>query len=137
MAKNFNDPFDDVQSVFDKVIKTTQLEALGVKIKVLGDDTLKEIYKTTKSNPLLKHETGNDIYVFINEVIFGQLTDEQQVMVVEESLGGVHYDDTKDTTVVTQPDVKTYSGILKKYSYDEYEVLKESIKTLFAAQNEK
>ena len=52
-------------------------------------------------------------------------------MAADEIIAGIHYDNEKDKLIITQPDIKTHSGVLSKYGYDRYEVLQESIRTLF------
>ena len=41
-----------------------------------------------------------------------------------------------EKVIITKGDVVTYSGLLRKYGYDKYEVLRESIKTLYNAEKE-
>lgn len=129
--------FPDVQSVFDDVIIRTRLEDYGVGIKVLALDSQKKIFTLTKSNALLKHETGIDIYVTINQRIFEGLTPPLQIMLVEDALGGISWSGSK--VEVKKGDVVTFSGLLQKYGYakgeddsnNTYQVLQESIKSLY------
>jgi hypothetical protein len=72
----------------------------------------------------------------LNEKIFEQLTPEQRRIVVEESLAGIHYDTENDKLVITKADVVTFSGILSKYSFDVWNVLQESVKTLYNAEKQ-
>jgi hypothetical protein len=44
---------------------------------------------------------------------------------------GIHYDTEKSKLILTQPDVKAYSGILSKFGYETWNVLRESVKTLY------
>jgi adenosylcobinamide amidohydrolase len=37
----------------------------------------------------------------------------------------------KSKLILTQPDVKAYSGILSKFGYETWNVLRESVKTLY------
>ncbi len=41
-----------------------------INLKFIGDDRQKTIYKVQKSSPIVKFETGNDVYIFINELKF-------------------------------------------------------------------
>jgi hypothetical protein len=70
----------------------------------------------------------------LNEKIFEQLTDSQKHIVVEDSLASIHFDTEKDKLVITKPDVIAYSGILSKFTFDTWNVVRESIKTLYAAE---
>ena len=80
--------------------------------------------------------TNNDVVIIINENVYDKLTDDQKIMVTEESIAGIHYDDEKEKVIITKGDVQTYSGLLRKYGYEKYEVLRESIKTIYNAEKE-
>ena len=134
MAK-YEEPFDDVQAIFDKIIENADLERF-VTIKVLCDDKQKTIGKVMKANELVKHFGGVDIVVSINQKIFEQLEPELQKLQAEELLAGISWDMEKDKLVVSKGDITTYSGLLRKYGYERYEVLQESIKTLYSASEE-
>jgi hypothetical protein len=126
----FEEVYDDVQELFDGLLDATGLDN-HINVKLLDNSELKEIGKVTKANEILKHMTNVDVIVVINGSIFEKLELEQKKMVVEELLARIHFDTEKGKMVITTPDVKTYSLLLRKYGYDKYEVLNESIKTLF------
>lgn len=134
MAK-YTEPFDETREVFEEVI-TTQMLDLNVNFKILADNRQKDIYKIFKANDLVKHMTNNDVVIVVNEAIFDKLELEQQRMVAEEATAGIHYDLEKEKLVITKGDITTFSGLLRKHGYDKYEVLRESIKTLYDADKE-
>jgi hypothetical protein len=131
----YEEPFDDTKEIFENVISNADLSRF-INFKLLINNKQKEIYKPIKANDLVKHMTNNDVVIIINERIFEQLNPEQKVMVAEESIAGVHFDAEKDKINFTKGDIQTYSGILRKYGYDKYEVLHESIKTLYNVERE-
>jgi len=134
MAK-YEEPFDDTKEIFEGVILNAELDRY-VNIKLLSDNKSKTITKVVKANPLLKFETKNDLYIFVNEQIFEQLEDWQKVIVAEEALAGVYFDTEKDKLEIKKGDVETFSGLLSKYGYDRYEVVRESIKTFYNVEKE-
>ena len=134
MAK-FEEPFEDTQDLFNEVIKAAGLDQY-VNITILANNKAKEIFKVNKANDLLKHRTGDDIIIVLNEKIFEGLTDEQRRIVIEESLASIHYDMENDKLVISKPDVVTFSGVLSKHTFDKWEALRESIKTLYAAEKQ-
>lgn len=134
MAK-YTEPFDETREVFDEVI-TTQMLDLNVNFKILADNRQKDIYKIFKANDLVKHMTNNDVVIVVNEAIFDKLEVAQQHMVAEEATAGIHYDLEKEKLIIKKGDITTFSGLLRKYGYDKYEVLLESIKTLYDADKE-
>ena len=121
--------------MFNEVIKTAGLDQY-VNITILANNKAKEIFKINKANDLLKHRTGDDIIIVLNEKIFEGLTDEQRRIVIEESLASIHYDMENDKLVISKPDVVTLSGVLSKHTFDKWDALRESIKTLYAAEKQ-
>jgi hypothetical protein len=57
-------------------------------------------------------------------------------MVIEEAVARIYYDDEKGKITIIKPDVNTFSLFLRKYGYEKYEVLQESVRTLFAAKEQ-
>jgi hypothetical protein len=134
MAK-FNEVYEDTQELFTNFIN--QIDSLSeVSVKILGNDRQKEICKVFKANDLLKHMTNEDAVVIINEKIFEQLEDEQKLMVVEEYVARLYFDSEKGKLSLINPDVNTFSLLLRKYGYDKYERLNESIKALYTQEAE-
>lgn len=134
MAK-FEEPFEDTLDLYNEVIKSVGLDQY-VNITILVNNKSKELFKVNKANELLKYRTGDDIIIVLNEQIFEQLTDEQRRIVVEESLASIHYDMENDKLVITKPDVVTFSGVLSKHSFEKWNTLRESIKSLYEAEKQ-
>jgi hypothetical protein len=134
MAK-YEEPFEDTQSLFNKVIETTGLNNY-MNINVLADNKAKDIFKVNKSSELLKYRTGDDVNIILNESIFDKLTNEQKRIVVEEAIAYISFDTEKDKVVITKPDFIAHSGILRKHTFNTVEVVRESVKTLYQAQEQ-
>ncbi|CAK0762368.1 PhageMetallopep domain-containing protein [Gammaproteobacteria bacterium] len=132
MAK-FDEPFEDTQALYDEKIKAVGLDQF-INITVVVNNTAKELFKVNKANDLLKYRTGDDVLIVLNEKIFEQLTDAQKHIVVEDSLASIHFDTEKDRLIITKPDVIAYSGVLSKFTFETWNVVRESIKTLYAAE---
>lgn len=132
MAK-YEEPFEDVQKIFEDLINTYSINEFA-NIKILSDDRQKVVGKIVKANPLVQHLAGVDIVIVVNEEIFEQLEMEQQNLIAEELLAGISWDEDKERIILSKGDVNTYSGILSKYGYKQYEVLQESIRTLYAVK---
>ena len=132
MAK-FDEPFEDTQALYDEKIKAVGLDQF-INITVVVNNTAKDLFKVNKANDLLKYRTGDDVLIVLNEKIFEQLTDAQKHIVVEDSLASIHFDTEKDRLIITKPDVIAYSGILSKFTFETWNVVRESIKTLYAAE---
>lgn len=134
MAK-YEQPFEDTQEIFDSVIATTGLENY-ITITILSNNKAKKLFDVVKANELLKFRTGDDLIIVLNEKIFEKLTDQQKQIVAEQALAYVSYDTENDKLIVTKPDFLEHTGILAKYGFDVINVLKESVKTLYQAEEE-
>lgn len=136
MAK-FEEVFEDTQALFTNYVKDIE-NLRNVKIKVLANNRLKEITKVAKANDLLKFMTDEDVIVLINESVFENLDDEQKLMVVEEAVTRIYFDEEKEKekVVLSSPDINTFSLLLRKYGYAKYETLHETIKAVFAQKEE-
>ncbi len=134
MAK-FNEVYQDTQELFSNFIN--QIDSLSeISVKILSNDKQKEICKVFKANDLLKHMTNEDAVIVVNEKIFEQLDDEQKLMVVEEYVARLYFDAEKGKLSLINPDVNTFSLLLRKYGYDKYERLSESIKAIVSQEAE-
>lgn len=134
MAK-YEEPFLETQQLYDVAIKNAGLKD-NVVITVLVNNKSKEIFKVNKANDLLRHRAGDDVIIVLNEKIFEKLEPDQRVMIVDESLAPISYDTEKDAIVISKPDVVTFSGVIRKHTFEALEVLRESIKTFYEMEKQ-
>lgn len=131
MAK-FEEVFDDTRILFTNFI--SKIDSLNnVNVNILSVNKLKEIGKVSKANDLLKYETTYDVYIFLNERVFEQLSDEQKTMVVEELVAQIYFDAEKDKVVIIKPDFTTFSLLLEKYGSEKCLGLKTLIKEIYSS----
>ena len=128
MAK-FEDVYEDTLDFFNQQINNSGIPAF-VNIKILSNKNIKDFGTVTKTQDIVKFMTDYDVVIQINEPIFDQLEEEQKTYVVKDLLARIVYDMEKDKLCVNQPDVSTFSGVLRQYSIDTYLGIKESIVTL-------
>ena len=122
MAK-FDEVDESIETLFSEVISVTDLER-NVKIQIIGNDKQKEIGKVVKTNDLTKYLSNDvDVVVIVNQAIFLQLPKDMQEMIAIELITYVGYDNEKDKLIIMKPDVNTFGSILKKYGYDNYEII--------------
>lgn len=133
---NFTDVSKETQKLFTNLIDDANLERV-INIKLLSCNELKQIGKVVKANDLLKFMTDNDVIILINEVIFDQLEGDQKELVAQELIAYVSYDFEKAKLVITQPDVNTFSLVLKKVGSDKYLRIQEIIRLAFEQLKEK
>jgi hypothetical protein len=133
MAK-YEEVFNDTQDLYTKLILNANLE--NINITILADNRAKKITNTTKANPLMKFRTGDDIIIVLNEKIFEQLPEAQQIIVAEESLGGIFYNDEKEAIEIKKEDFTAFSGVIRKYGFDTIETVRESVKSLYEVEKQ-
>jgi hypothetical protein len=134
MAK-FQEVFADTQALFSNFVE--QIDSLReVNIKVLANNTLKEITSVTKASEILKFMTEEDVIIQINEEVFEQLSPEQQLMVVEETIAKIYYDMEKGKLKIIKPDFTGFSLVIQKYGFDKCNELFVTIKSVFAQREE-
>lgn len=132
--KEYQEVHADVKGEFESVIVRIGLDNF-INIKVLGDEKQKkDVIKVNKVNDLNYHLHKEDVILTVNQGIFEQLTPELKVIAIEDVLAGISYNTDKDVLQSNVADVKTFSGVLSRYGYDNYHILQESVKTLFATK---
>lgn len=127
---NYTDVSTDTVKIFNRLIDDADLQRV-INIKLLGCNELKVIGKVVKANDLLKFMTDNDAIILINEVIFDKLEGDQKELVAQELIAYLSYDFEKAKLVITQPDVNTFSLLLKRVGSDKYLQIQEVIKLAF------
>ena len=137
---NFEVPYPDTAKIFEGAIAKANLDRV-INIELLADVKSKEVYKIVKSNEITKHATKNDVYIVINDAIFDGLEEWQQLIIAEEAITGIIFNDEKDKVEIKKGDVGitkvgAFSGILSKYGAERYEAIQESVKTLYNVEQE-
>lgn len=130
---DYIEPHQETTNLYNQAIDASDLGKF-INITIVVNDRAKEIFKVVKANDLLKFRTQDDVLIVINEKILDKLTAEQRRVVVEESLASISYDTEADKLVISKPDVVTFSGILQKYTFANWNVIRECIKSLYAAE---
>ena len=133
---NYTEVSLDTQKIFNQLIDGARLERV-VNIKFLGCPELKQIGKVVKANDLLKFMTDNDVIILINEVIFDKLEQDQKELVAQELIAYIGFDFEKGKLVITQPDVSTFSLLLKKVGSEKYLRIQEIIRLAFEQLKDK
>ena len=131
-------PSEDTIKLFDDILLSDSHNDLGnlINLKIIINNDQKEVGKLKKLSPEVKFALGDDLLIIVNEIILERLPPVQQNMYIQELLCGVGFNYDNDRMVINAPDVKTFSGFLKKFSYEQYEVMVESIKTLYHVKKE-
>lgn len=133
MAK-YEEVFNDTQDLYTKLIGDANLE--NINITILADNRAKKITTVIKANALMKFRTSDDIIIVLNEKIFEQLPEEQQIIIAEESLAGIFYNEEKEAIEIKKEDFTAFSGVIRKYGFETVETLRESVKSLYDVEKQ-
>lgn len=126
----FEEVFEDTLELFQKHINESSIPKF-IKIKILSNNKIKKDFgSVNKSQDIVKYMTDYDIIIQVNEPIFDQLEGTQKEYIVNDLLAKIVYDMDKDKITIINPDVSTFSGVLRKYGIDTYQSIKESIAVL-------
>ena len=128
MAASYCDVTKETEEFFSKKVSATEMDRY-IDIHIMSDDNLKDVGKVIKCNELIKHLTGYEVIVLINDHIFFQLEEGQKHIVMEELLAQIHFDAEKDKLQIVKPDTNTFSLLLDKYGLKQYIRVQETIKT--------
>jgi len=129
----FVDPYDDTLALFTEGLRNAGL-VNDVNLLLLVDNKLKnngKPFKVTKAGDVLKHRTGDDVIIFLNENVFEKLPDDIKALVVVEALAYVSFNSETSTVEITKPDFEAHSGVLNQHTYPRINVVRESIKTVY------
>ena len=128
MAK-FEEVYQETLDEFNTHIGNSNIPGF-VNIKILSNNTIKDFGTVTKAQDIIKFMTDYDVIIQINEPIFDKLQNDQKEYVIKDLLARIVYEMEKDKLTIVQPDVTTFSGVLRQYDIDHYLAIKESIVTL-------
>ena len=132
---NYQEVNETTQEMFTKAISESDLSRY-LKITVLANNKSKELFKIMKANDILKYMTDDDVIIILNENIFEKFSDEQKLLIIEESLAYVGFDTEKDKVVITAPDFIAHSGVLRKYGFTKIDEIRQTTNMLFQAEKE-
>ena len=131
----YHEVFEEIQELFDARIAAID-NFNEINIKVIGCNTLKEVASIKKASPTEKYKTQDDLNIYLNELIFEQLSDEGKEIVIEELLAAYHVDDNGNLKP-SKPDVTAgYSLIIMKHGIENYIQTKLLIKELFSQRDQ-
>jgi hypothetical protein len=133
---NYVDVSTQTEKLFNRLIDEADLQRV-INIKLLGCNELKVITKPVKANDLLKFMTDNDLIILVNELIFDKLEEDQKELIAQELVAHISYDFEKGKMVINQPDVNTFSTVLKRVGSDKYLRIKEIVRLAFEQLKDK
>lgn len=143
---NFNQASEYNCALFENALFQSSLGQV-ISIGILSSDKIKlnpsglcgKVYRTNdvvKQAIQSKFSGVPDFVIVINEDIFDLLDQTQQLIVVDKLLAQIGFDFEKGTTNLITPDIQEFSGILKKYNFNDLESLKLYVESLYQKKEE-
>lgn len=143
---NFNQASDYTVALFENALGQTSLDRV-ISIAVLSSNKVKlnpsglcgKVYRT---NDVIKQAIQSkfsgvpDFVIVVNEDIFDVLDESQQRIVVDKLLAQLGFDFEKGNSTLISPDIQEFSGILKKYNFNDLEALKLYVESLYQKRDE-
>lgn len=131
---NFNQASEFNSAIFEEILSQSSLGQV-ISISILSSSKLKmnpcglcgKVYRTSdvvKQAISDKFSGVPDFVIVINEDVFDRLDITQQKIVADKLIAQLGFDYEKGTTTIIAPDVQEFSGILKKYNFNDLESLK-------------
>ena len=135
MAK-YLEPFSTTTDLFNNAILEADLTRF-INVTILVDNKGKKLVNVSKASEILKHRTGDDVIIVLNEGIFDVLTDEQRLIVIDDALSQISYDSEHEKLTIIKPDLNLFSMVLIKYGTDKCLELDSTIKLLYSQDKDK
>lgn len=116
MGKLFETSDEFVDLIEDQFSKTN-LDTLGINIKVMSTTNAKDMMKVTKTSAVMDYITKEDTSVLVTlyEQAFDRLPKDVQEMLVEMALSNVSYDTEKDKLNIETNPFKQVFAMRRKY----------------------
>jgi len=133
----FHELFDDQKELFVNAISKID-NFREITIEIIGNNSLKELYKVSKANELTNYlsECGVDVIIQLNEEIFEKLEEQAQNYIIDEALAMIYFDDETGRVKIIQHDFSGFSLVMLKYGIEESVKTAELIKAAFAQKKE-
>ena len=118
MAKYSKDIDEDLKKKVLNAIENTTLGSYGLDIEVIRlTKSKKEIGEVLRGSSLVSLFTGKPelIVIALYEEAFERVDEETQDIWIESLISQIGYDDEKDKSIITKPELNVPLGLYRKY----------------------
>lgn len=117
--KKFDAICEDTQEFFNKILTKLSMP-YALKYTLVHSSKQKQIVKMNKLNEMLSFVTGVDAIVSFNETLFDAVNDDtiREILIVQE-IDRLSVDIESGKIRTVKPDMTTFSGIIKKYGWED------------------
>jgi hypothetical protein len=127
-AEASDETFKDIS----EILSNAGLDVLIDTKIIVNDEQKKRVIVLKKMPPHITFAFNYELLMIVNESIYDELPPLQKRLCIEEALSGTYHNGSN--LVVGAPDVKTFHGFIEKHGYEQYNILEESVKSLYDAQ---
>lgn len=108
---------DEFVDLIEEQFSKTNLDTMGINIKVMSTTSAKDMMKVTKTSAVMDYITKEDTSVLVTlyEQAFDRLPKDVQEMLVEMALSNVSYDTEKDKLNIETNPFKQVFAMRRKY----------------------
>lgn len=129
-------PFPDISDLFDEAVIVADLKRF-INVNIIANNSLKDkVCDVKKASPTAKLRSNDDVYIYVNQNIFDALEPLQQQIIIDEALSKISYNPETEAVTILKPDVITHSGVLSKYTFEAWQRLYETIKSIREAEKQ-
>lgn len=119
--KSSDSKYSEVQDVtrkfFNSVLKKIN-QPYALKYLLINNDKLRGAVKLQKISDIYQYICKSEIIVFFNEELWDLLDDQAKEILLRQELDKVSVNMDSGKLKLLKPDVVTFSGILKKYGFE-------------------
>lgn len=110
---------EETQEFFDNVVTKMNMP-YSLKYSLVSANKQKQIVKMNKLNEMLSFVTGVDAVLSFNDVLFDRIDDDtiKEILIIQE-MDKLSVDIETGKIRSVRPDMTTFSGIIKKYGWED------------------
>lgn len=124
---------ETISDVISKTILDDKITAGIIKMATVSNSDLKEVMKVSLIKGVNKFlAEGTNVALQVNEDIFDELPDEQQVLAIKHSIHPINVNETSGAISLQAADLVTYSDFIEKIDVQDLVVLNASIESIKA-----
>lgn len=121
---------------FFKKIENDFAFAMSFKYTFQSNTKLKKLIEIKKLPDNIAVLLDSEVLVTVNEDYFNKLDEEINKILFEQEIDKIHLNLDKGVIKIIQPDLKTTTGLVKKFSYEKVERAYETQRLLVESKNE-
>ena len=134
-TEQFYELDEDIIDFFKSIEKDFAF-AMSFKYTFQSNTKLKKLIEIKKLPDNMAVLLNSEVLVSVNEEYFNKLDEEINKILFEQEIDKIHLNLEKGTIKIVQPNLKTTTGLVKKFSYEKVERAYETQRLLVESKTE-